>query len=361
MSTLGNIDIPSVPPSQEAKSEQIHEERPPNSNLMPEVIRDALDIARKNSLKNLSSVVDLPKSLGERVCQGRFADIYSSSVKVKGRAVAIKLFRPTVEGSELNTSWIFAKELYVTSGLRHPNVWRPLGYVCGENSLYSIVSEQMNRGTLRMCMADFKFSNHMEELFDVSLGIAKGLYHIHENNIAHGLVRSANILVSPSGEALLANFESSTVKEPSWINNLNKTEDYRHFTRWLPIEYYQVEESEIFRPNQKSDVWAFGMTILELLTGRVPYAYMVNDGAVMKAILKRYLPVEEKPNYIGNDAELKSDIWLLCRKCWKRNPKKRPSMRDILQELIRMKYRHGVGLTVSSVRRISGAELSSTQ
>jgi len=82
------------------------------------------------------------------------------------------------------------------------------------------------------------------------------------------------------------------------------------------------------------------MTLLELLTGNVPYARIVSDGAVMRAVGNGALP--DKPKCEGPDAKLKGDIWSLCCKCWTLNHEERPSMQDVLRDLIRTKYRRGV-------------------
>lgn len=135
----------------------------------------------------------------------------------------------------------------------------------------------------------------------------------------------------------------------------------RDSVRWLSYEYYHVKDSEVFHPTLQTDVWAFGMTILvrsrlpstygilikistqEILTLDVPYGYIQSDGRVTKAILEGQKPVKSTPKNGGSDAELRNDLWSLCCKCWSQKQKERPSMQQVLRELIKIKYRHGVG------------------
>ncbi len=50
--------------------------------------------------------------------------------------------------------------------------------------------------------------------------------------------------------------------ETFWSKGFYTTEASRHSTRWLAYDYYHVGDSGKFRPNLKTDVWAFGMTLL---------------------------------------------------------------------------------------------------
>jgi len=103
--------------------------------------------------------------------------------------------------------------------------------------------------------------------------------------------------------------------------------------RWIAYEFYHLKDTELFRPNQQTDIWAFGMTLVELLTGEIPYAHIQSDGPVSKAVSNGLLP--EEPIYRDSDpnADLQRYMWSLCRKCWKKEPVQRPLMRDVLKEM----------------------------
>lgn len=87
--------------------------------------------------------------------------------------------------------------------------------------------------------------------------------------------------------------------------------------------------------------------IKEILTLDVPYAHIKSDGMVARAILEGRLPVKHELNY---SAELRGDIWSLCRKCCTLEQRKRPSMQDVLYELMKSKYRFGVGVGEQQLR-----------
>ncbi len=75
-----------------------------------------------------------------------------------------------------------------------------------------------------------------------------------------------NVLVSRSGEPVLAGFGLSRILKADSESRLSESlfDDtfLRQDLRWLPYEYHHIPSSEKFRPNPKTDVWAFGMTLL---------------------------------------------------------------------------------------------------
>ncbi|KLO16717.1 kinase-like protein [Schizopora paradoxa] len=245
---------------------------------------------------------------------------------VSGNDIVIKLFRLHVEGTDGVKN--FAKELRVTSRLKHPNVLTPLGYVSregGGSEEYYIVSEFMPRGSLRFCMAELS----MRERYSMSLGIAEGIRYLHDNDVVHGDIKT----LSPSGVPLLSDFGVSRVKESFVSKGYYSTATPRASMRWLASEYFNHPDAEEFHFTTKTDVWAFGMTLLELLTGELPYSHIRSDSRVVTEIVMGRLP--HKPTIENNDidAELKRFMWSICLKCWIRKPEDRPPIDVVSKEM----------------------------
>jgi serine/threonine protein kinase len=125
----------------------------------------------------------------------------------------------------------------------------------------------------------------------------------------------------------------------------------------MAIEYFPPTDSySSFEPiiaNEKTDVWAFGMTVYasclrnlfilimtifvqEILTGERPFEHLAGDVFVILAISRGELPP------VPEDLDTKPDhswkLWELCKKCWTKKPRLRPSMSDILKHV--NKYRN---------------------
>ncbi|KLO15486.1 kinase-like protein [Schizopora paradoxa] len=172
----------------------------------------------------------------------------------------------------------------------------------------------------------------IHEVFYVSLGIAKGMCFLHHVGVVHGELKSTNVLMSDSGEALID--VSNSLQAQALQKGHYSSAVARRSMRWTPCEYFLLPDDENFHPTQKSDVWGFGMTVMELLTRDAPYAHFKTDGAVLRAISQGELPRKPDIDDSDPDAGLKHFMWLICLKCWRLNPEERPSMREILEEML---------------------------
>ncbi|KLO07120.1 kinase-like protein [Schizopora paradoxa] len=273
--------------------------------------------------------------------QGGYADVYIGQSRRYGRKVAVKRLRLHV-GGNWDVVKNFAKEIRIWSELNHKNVLPLLGYMI-EGNYMSLVSEWMERGSLRSCMP--KLSTR--DLFIMSIGIADGLAYLHSRNVIHSDLKTDNVLVSLDGTPLLTDFGVSRLESSSTTGY--NTETVRGSTRWLSFEFFEISDDDLPPPthNEKTDVWSLGMTILELITGDVPYASIKNDLRVMFTIVKGLLPSE--PTYTGSpsDISLKRYMWSICQVCWTKNPAQRPSAATILGKMER--YRRD-NFAVSSYR-----------
>ncbi len=167
-----------------------------------------------------------------------------------------------------------------------------LGYALQKDEHYYIASEWMEKRDLQSRMAEYS----MRELFGMvfafyltarysnlpfqSLGIAKGLHYLHNLKVAHGDIKTVGLKSPYVIACLMTEFLSpmylyhllanrclqtsglSRMAELVYSKGYYSTVTVRSSHRWVPYEYYHVEDDEIFRPNLKSDVWAFGMTLL---------------------------------------------------------------------------------------------------
>jgi len=270
---------------------------------------------------------------------GGFADVYRGTYNDGHKLldVAIKRLRLNVRSRE-EIEKDFARELRIWSELDHPNVLPLLGYIKSGYPVF--VSEWMRDGSLGDCL---KSLGRMEAL-SMALGIAKGLAYLHSRGIIHSDLKSHNVLVSPEKQALLTDFGISRMES---LSNGYGTKTLKGSARWQAKELFQIfegtppEQSILKQPvvipthTIATDIWAFGMTIYELLSYDRPYTAYKGESQVINAITKGRLPrwPKEFDNNTGCDRFIEDKLWAICGVCWNFVPDKRPRMTNIVKDL----------------------------
>ncbi|KAG8757470.1 hypothetical protein FRC11_004515, partial [Ceratobasidium sp. 423] len=153
--------------------------------------------------------------------------------------------------------------------------------------------------------------------------IAEGLAYMHAQGVAHGDMKGSNVVVSETGIAKITDFGCATLKREFPVS-FTATESLQYSLRWAAPEMFEEDGASSFA----TDVYAFGMTILEVLSGEVPYREL-GDLAVIRAVLvKRELP--KRPHTSISPKSAKGDeLWNLMMRCWHIDSRSRPTIQEI--------------------------------
>ncbi|KAG8790388.1 hypothetical protein FRC12_012027 [Ceratobasidium sp. 428] len=149
---------------------------------------------------------------------------------------------------------------------------------------------------------------------------------MHSIGAVHGDIKGANVLVSDSGIAMLADF-GSTVLE---VYSLQFTPTGATYwsVHWASPEILIGTTS----PSMEGDVWALGM---EIVTGKLPYSNLGDMRAVVGWILSGRLPL--RPNaQLPPNSPFGDRLWTLLTSCWASEPSSRPTaayVRDCLKAI----------------------------
>lgn len=157
--------------------------------------------------------------------------------------------------------------------------------------------------------------------------IASGLYYLHSHEfgpIVHGNLKGSNVLVSSDRRALLTDFGLSTLNIPT----LNLTFDAIRggSLHWMAPELLGDGPASI-----ASDVWAFGMTILELFTREPPFFDSLDSANVSIRLTSGIMPY--RPAECSTQFRLTDAWWKICISCWERDPLFRPTMEEIKERV----------------------------
>ncbi|KAG8687059.1 hypothetical protein FRC09_013723, partial [Ceratobasidium sp. 395] len=269
---------------------------------------------------NMTNRLDLATCTERPISSGGFGDIYRGGLK-DGTQVAIKTIRLYVGSSEQDQKILkhAAHEVYAWSKCKHPNVQPLLGLVMFQGHIGMIARWESN-GSL---------PQYLERRADadrctLSSQVAEGLSYLHASGVVHGDLKGANVLVSQDGVAQLADFGNAKLEEYTLKFTKTSTKEALS-SRWAAPELFEGSSC-----SYATDVYAHGMTILEAITGDVPWTGK-SERAVMFAItIKRVCP-ERPETHIPSESEHGDTLWTLLKSCWEFEPEKRPSAANVAQ------------------------------
>ncbi|KAI6010017.1 kinase-like domain-containing protein [Pisolithus marmoratus] len=223
-------------------------------------------------------------------------------------------------GSETELKRLF-REVHTWSKLRHENIVPMSGISTEFDSTVSIISEWMPLGNAHDYVQ--KTENDPRPLLQ---DIASGLYylHSHELGVVHGDLKGLNVLVSSNRKALLSDFGLSTVDISTFSMSVSAIRGGSY--HWMAPELLDERP-----PSRESDVWAFGMTALELFTRAVPFPNCRSPARVLSRLIMGKLP--PRPAEQSTQFRLTDGWWEICTSCWERDPASRPAVKDIIEKV----------------------------
>ncbi|XP_050371823.1 probable receptor-like serine/threonine-protein kinase At5g57670 [Argentina anserina] len=283
------------------------------------------------------------------VGRGGYSEVYRGNLS-DGRTIAVKMLAK--DNNNANKEKEFLMELGVILHVSHPNTAKLVG-CCIENGLYLIFNFTEN-GTLDSAL----HGKSCEPLpwsvrYKIAIGVAKGLHYLHKcckHRIIHRDIKSSNVLLGPHYEPQITDFGLA-----KWLPN-----KWTHHAV-IPIEgtfgYLAPEYFMHGIVDEKTDVFAFGVLLLEIVTGRKPV-----DSSKKNLLLWSMPHMESEditkladPKLEANyDAEQLHRVVLAASYCVRQTSVWRPSMSEVL-ELLNDGHKSEIART--SIPKFSSNEL----
>ncbi|XP_073265641.1 serine/threonine-protein kinase STY46 isoform X4 [Populus alba] len=226
--------------------------------------------------------------------------------------VAIKVLRGEHLNNKLQSE--FNQEVLIMRKVRHKNVVKFIG-VCTRPPSLCIITEFMSGGSMYDFLRKQKGSLSLQSLLRVAIDVSKGMHCLHQNNIVHRNLKSANLLMDENGVAKVADFGVARVRDQSGVMTA-ETGTYR----WMAPEVIEHKPYD-----HKADVFSFGIVLWELLTGKLPYEHLSPLQAAVGVVqqgLRPSIPSHSHPKL----AELLD-------RCWQQDQSLRPDFSEILELL----------------------------
>ncbi|KAF9778335.1 kinase-like domain-containing protein [Thelephora terrestris] len=236
----------------------------------------------------------------------------------QGREVAAQVSRVSPGDDTKKIKGKFCRVAGIWGFLKHPNLLPLLGVMMTENQLV-MVSDWMSNGNIM----EFTRVNPNEDRLGLLKGVTKGLIHMHDRGMIHGDLRGVNILIDNDGNARLAGFDMATVAA--------RQQTLPYANGWIPWMSPELMDPRSFglldkHPTVKSDVYALGMVIYEVLSGQAPFS-AYEELLVYLMVLDGKRP--ERPRGVAGEP-FTDVIWKVLEHCWNQQASDRPSAKHVL-------------------------------
>ncbi|KAJ1305009.1 hypothetical protein OPQ81_000052 [Rhizoctonia solani] len=295
---------------------------PPVPTLNLTAIRQVFTLLLHHGCLDLTRQMSVNQDTAVLMNGGGFGDIWMCQLQ-DGARVAIKAWRAHMLGQCAHTALKHAaREIHTWSQMKHKNIHQLVGVMMFKEYYIGMVSEWMDNGNLH----EYMLKHPQLDRYQMCAQVTSGLSYMHRCNVVHGDLKALNILVSPEGVAKLTDFGLSTVAEASLA--FSETTGHRQgfSTRWAAPELLLDELPK----SKQSDVYALGMTMLEIFSGSIPYSEYKKDFQVMLKVQEGILPL--RPPQISDES--RGDLlWHLLVNCWNRDSNKRPRAIEVYDYL----------------------------
>ena len=208
---------------------------------------------------------------------GGMSIVYKARDHRLNRNVAIKVLKPEFSNDK-NFVTKFRIEAQASAGLTHPNIVNVYDVVDDEG-IYCIVMELVEGITLKQYIEQNGRLN-METAINFSIQIASGLEAAHENHIIHRDIKPQNIIVSKNGNIKVTDFGIAKAASSNTLTS----------GAMGSVHYISPEQARGGYSDERSDIYSLGITMYEMVTGRVPFEGDNNVSVALMHIQNEMIP-----------------------------------------------------------------------
>ncbi|MBQ6735086.1 MAG: Stk1 family PASTA domain-containing Ser/Thr kinase [Lachnospiraceae bacterium] len=253
----------------------------------------------------------------EKIGTGGMSDVYRAKDEKLSRMVAVKILKQEFSEND-NFVQKFRTEAQAAAGLMHPNIVNVYD-VGDEKGIYYIVMELVDGITLKRYIEE-KNRLTVKEAVSISIQVAMGLEAAHAGGIIHRDIKPQNIIISKDGKVKVTDFGIAKAATSNTITS----------NVMGSVHYTSPEQARGGYSDAMSDIYSLGITMFEMLTGRVPFN---GDTTVAIAIKHIQEPIVSPAQYVP---DIPVSVEKIVLKCCQKSPDRRyQTASDLIADLKR--------------------------
>lgn len=250
-----------------------------------------------------------------RIGSGGMSVVYKAKCHTLDRLVAIKVLKEEFASDE-NFVSKFKMEAQAAARLSHPNIVNVYDVV-DEGNLHYIVMELIEGITLKSYIEKKGFLENKEAI-GIAIQVAQGIAAAHEQHIIHRDIKPQNMIISRDGNVKVADFGIARAVSSQTMNA----------TAVGSVHYISPEQARGGYCDERSDIYSFGITMYEMVTGRAPFE---GDNTVAVALAHLETPITP-PSQLN--PVVSSGLEQIILKCTQKKPDRRySSIGDVITDL----------------------------
>lgn len=270
---------------------------------------------------------------GNKLGEGGFGIVFKGYIN--GRNVAVKKLAAVVDVSAQDLKQQFDQEIEIMAKCKHENLVELLGF-SSDGAQPCLVYEYMPNGSLldRLACLDGTPPISWNTRCEIAQGTANGINFLHDNNHIHRDIKSANILLTDTYVPKISDFGLARASVT--------------FTRTIMTDRvvgtaaYMAPEALRGEITPKSDIFSFGVVLLEVITGLPP----VDENREPQLLLSIKDEIEDEEATIEDYVDVKMSDWdatsvhkmySLADQCLNEKKNRRPNMKMVQQYLQEIK------------------------
>ncbi len=280
------------------------------------------DISITKTLQTPSKGVRIGSTFADRyrivdeLGRGGMGVVYEAEDLRLERQVALKFLPPELTQDE-EAKDRFVLEAKAAAAISHPNICTIHEIDEFEGQTF-IAMEFIEGHSLRDRVKEGPIN--VDETLDIAIQAASGLEEAHKKGVIHRDIKSANIMVTPAGQAKIMDFGLAKVSESALIT--------REGITMGTVAYMSPEQARGERVDHRTDIWSLGIVLYEMISGQLPF-WGDKEASVLYSIEHK----EHKPIRAFNP-NVPSEFEAIIDRCLQKKPEARYlSVMDVVSDL----------------------------